>query len=636
MTKPGRGVAATSLEQDKRRGAGWAIAGLSLIAGLLALYRADERDFWFHLAAGRSILAHGLPRAESWCLAARGQWPWLGEWLFHVALYSARAIGGDVAVGLWRAAWAAGAMAMALRLAAEVGAPLWAAVVVAPLALAIGRERFAARPEQLTLALTSLYALVFERARRGRGDRTAWLIPVSAVWANLHPGWIQGPIVAWVYAVGAARGGAGERRASARGRGAGTEARRWAWVGVAMVAAAALTPRPFDTLTLRVLRDIHADPVRSAIEELRPWSWAADRASPFTALVALALLAVVTSGRRLWRASPGLAMAAALALGAGLASYRFRAPAAFLALPVLAVAFGGARPGALAETLRRRADRLGVTLAALAAAAGLAGLIGDAPKFKPGVAPRLESVPVRAVDVADSLSLPDPTFNTSWYGGYLLWRRGDARPPFEDGRNLGPAALRETIVRSFTDSLALGSLLDQWRFAQAILEPPESPDNIQARVLFHRPGWALVFADDAGLLFARRDVLPAAAVGHAYRLFSPDYGELAAVAERAVADSAVRDSFVAELERARTESPWHSRASFWLGLLALSRHDAARAVALLDETRRIAPLTPGLALRQGMALQMAGDRAGARAAFERALREPDDAAAARRALDALR
>ena len=39
---------------------------LVLAAALLAVYRTRERDFWFHLAAGRSIVEHGLPTTERW------------------------------------------------------------------------------------------------------------------------------------------------------------------------------------------------------------------------------------------------------------------------------------------------------------------------------------------------------------------------------------------------------------------------------------------------------------------------------------------------------------------------------------------------------------------------------------------
>jgi hypothetical protein len=606
-----------------------ALAQVLLVVGAaaLAIYRTRERDFWFHLAAGRSILQHGLPATERWCLAARGQWPWLGEWLYHVALYATRALGGDVAVALWRAAWFALAVGLALAVARVAGAVdggtpaprpravAWTAALLAPLALAIARERQAARPEQVTVALVLLALLLFERARRGGRDRTAWLIPVTVLWANLHPGWVLAPLIAVIEAACAALDRAARPRAA-----------RWALLALALFAAGALTPRPLDTLGLRLVRDVGADPMLATIEELRPWSWPDDRAAPFTALLALAAIAAALGGARAWRRSPALVLAALGGLAAGLAAYRYRALGALLALPALATALAPAAG---------RARRLGVPLAAAAALAGAAWLGADAPRFPWGAAPLLDAVPVRAVALADSLALPGPVLDSPWFGGYILWARGDGQPPLQDARGLGSAAFRSRMVRARLDPAALDTLDHEWRFTHAVLEPPTDTLDDLARRLFHRPGWALVASDDAGLLFVRRDLRPEWTAARAYRVLSPDYRELAATAMAAQHDTALARALEAELRRAAAESPWNARAHLWLGLLALARGQAREALGHFDRVERLAPVTPGLALRQGMAREQIGDQAGAARAYRRALALPTDAVAARVALRAL-
>jgi Flp pilus assembly protein TadD len=150
--------------------------------------------------------------------------------------------------------------------------------------------------------------------------------------------------------------------------------------------------------------------------------------------------------------------------------------------------------------------------------------------------------------------------------------------------------------------------------------------------VFHRRDWALVFADDAGFLFVRRDVDSAWVAAHAYRLLSPDYAEMAALSARAQADSTLSRALTSELERARDESQWNARASMWLGLLALARGRAQAALGYLDHVEALAPVTPGLALRQGLAHELLGESAAARRAYRRALRDSSDAAAARVAL----
>ncbi len=610
---------------------------LVVVAALLALYRTREGDYWFHLAAGRDILRHGLPHAERWCLAAWGQWPWLGEWLYHVALYATRALGGDWGVGLWRAAWSALAVGLALALArrtstaGDAHAGPGAAALVTLLVLATIRERLVARPEQVTVGLLLLFLLVFERARRAAPDRTPWLVPVQILWANLHPGWILGPLVALLYA-----GAQAFARGAARGR-----AWRWALLALGLYAAGGVTPRPLDTLSLRLMRDVRADPMMATIDELRPWRWAEDRTRPYTALLALAAAAAVVGGRRAWRASPPLALAARGALAAGVTSLRFRAAGALLALPVIAAALspaGGRAPQGAPAPARTRPSLAGsarIALAVLAAGAGIAWLVADAKYCPPGVGPIMDSVPERAAALADSLHLEGPVLNTPWYGGYLLWARGPQHPPLQDSRFLGSAEFRSRFVRARFDPAAFDSLLSEWPFTHAILEPPMTVGDRLAAQLFHRPEWALVYADDPGLLFVRRDQDSAWVAAHAYHVLSPDYGELSALAARAQSDTALARLLTSELERARAASPWNARASLWLGLLALARGQARIALGYLDHVEAIAPATAGVALRQGYAHELLGETEAARRDYRRALRDTSDAPVARDALSRL-
>ena len=606
---------------------------LVLLAALLAVYQTRERDFWFHLAAGRSIVEHGLPATERWCRAAFGQWPWLGEWLYHVALYGVRELWGDAGVGLWRAIWSGLAMALVLALARLNRVGIGTVALLTPLTLAIVRSRMAARPEQVSMALLLLFLFVFEHARRTGRDRTAWLAPVQVVWANLHPSWILGPLVGGAYALlGVWSRAAGARRLTLRP----------ALIALALYAAGGLTPQPLDTLSLRLVRDVRADPMMLTIEELRSWNWAEDRTEAFTAFVALAVVAAALGGVRAWRASPPLVLSGILGLAAGLASLRFRALGTLVALPSIGAALRGAVPdraGASAgpgrSAVARAAAILPGVLAAVAAVAGVVWLVADAKYYPPGAAPLYDSVPVRAVALADSLGLDGPVLNTTEYGGYILWARGERHVPIQDTRHLGSAEFRSRFVRARLDPAALDTLLHDWDFTYAVLEPPMDPLDRLAGMLFRRPDWALIFVDAAGLLYVRRHRYPALAAARAYRLLSPDYTDLGVLATRAQTDTALGRALEAELERARAESGRDARASLWLGLLALSRGQARQALDRFDRVERLAPVTPGLALRQALAHELLGDVAGARRAYLRALRDTADAGLARSALQRL-
>jgi hypothetical protein len=605
-------------EATRERGGGpfWGLAAaLVLLACVSALYRSGQWDYWFHLAAGRWIVHHGLPASDPWALAARGMTPWLGEWLFHVALYGVHALGGELAVGLWRALWAGVAMALGLVLARRIGASYLSLALLAPLVLAVSRARLAARPEQLTLAFALLTLWACERARRTQ-TMPWWLIALAVLWANLHTGWVLGAAIVLLYGVCLAV------PAATRGR-----APVWAMLAFAMFLAGALTPRPLDTLSLRALREASADPAFSQIDELARWSWPGDLVGPYTALLVAAGMALALGARRVWRASPPLVLLALAALAGGFAVYRLQALAVAVAFPVLAVALDPrAEPG---RSRVRLAACMVITLL------GVAALAIDARYFRFGVEPEWVTVPVRAAAIADSLHLEGPVLNTSWYGPYLLWARGENHPPFVDTRMRGSPEWIARFQRARTNADELVALVRDVGFTHAILEPSGRPGEQMAVLLGRRPRWTLVFADDAGLLYVRDDVAPAAAAARGYRWFGADYETMSHIAERAVSDTTAARLWLAELDRARRESPWHARASLWRGLHELASGRPRDALTYLDEAERLAPILPGLALRQGMARELVGDRAGARAAYQRALREPDDAAAAHAGLERL-
>jgi hypothetical protein len=370
------------------------------------------------------------------------------------------------------------------------------------------------------------------------------------------------------------------------------------------------------------LREV-ADASQRWIDELRPWTWSADRARPFTAWAVLVIGSVLASPRAMRRSWP-LAGIALASLAAGFAVYRQQVAATMVSFPCVVCALS------LLE------ERGGVRVArGIAIVAGLGGVLFlgiDWRGYAPGTGTIAAAVPIRAVALAQTLHLEGPVLNTSWYGGYIHWVRGEAHPPLVDTRNLGGPAFQSRFLRASTDPFAFDSLEAMYPFTHAIVQPPgDTPDRL-ALQLAARPQWSLIFADDAGLLFVRRDREPSIAESLGFRLFTPDYSVLSERCRAATRDSTLERVLRAELERARASSPLHARATMWLALLDLAEGRVAAALGLFDEVERIAPLTPGLALRLGMAREMAGDRPGARAAYRRASKEPADSAAAVEAL----
>jgi hypothetical protein len=377
-----------------------------------------------------------------------------------------------------------------------------------------------------------------------------------------------------------------------------------------------VVPQPRETLTgaLRFLERPTNDLLLSSLDELRRWSWDADRQTPFTGLLLAAGAAVLLGARRAWRSSPALCLFALAALGLGVMELRFRDLAAWVALGPLAAA--------LAPTGRRW--RVAPVLLVCAVAAVWGGTwLARAPGFEPGVEPRLSTFPVRATALAESLRIEGPVLNSSRYGSYILWIRGDAHPPLVDERLRGDRGMLSLYARASIDPVALDSLVRVWDFACAIVEHPLRSETQLATQLGRQLDWGLFSYDDAGLLFVRRkrhrqlDSL-------AYRFLSPEALVMSSLLQRSLGDSGLARLLAAELERARRESPHHAHADLWLGQLSLAQGEIRRAIELLDEAERLKPDLPGLALKQGQARRQAGDLDGAKAAFQRALLEPED------------
>lgn len=593
---------------------------LIVCAGLLALFRSLDTDYWFHLAAGRSILAHGLPSREIWSLSGFGGRPALSEWLFHVALYGTYAAGGEGAVAAWRALWVMGAASLAVALVIRCGANSWVAALLLPAALLAGRARMVARPEQQFLCLVLLYLLAFETARRGGRDRTWWLLPAQVAWANVHPSWVFGPLLAGLYAA------AEMWRARTQNDGA-RRAVRWMPLSVALVLVSAITPQPAETLSLPLsyLGRAGVNLMTRGIEELQPWSWAAQWSEPFTVLLALGAVAALFGFRRALRGAPALAVAGLLFVALGIHAQRFQAVAALVMFPALSLALLPVGPA------WRKQACLGLAGLALLGSIGWAARTVRA--YPAGVGPQMRVTPERAAALADSLRLPGPGFNTLEYGGYLLWVRGDSHPPLVDGRGLGSGEFQSQFVRAHFQRQAFDSLQAAWNFRYAVVKPPQAAGDRMAAWFAGDPGWAVVSFDDAASLAVRRDALPAAAVAGAYRYLTPDIARLDSLCARAATDTALRITLEAELLRARRESPELSWTSgFFLSVLELNSGQPLRALQVLDELRARFPARPGVAFRRGLALRGLNRIQEARAEFIRALQDPADHESALRAL----
>ena len=179
------------------------LPALSLaLVGVFSLHRLDDFDTWWHLAAGRWIVQHrSIPATDvlSWTVPHNG-WTNL-QWLYDVLLYGLWSLGGPNLMVLASVACFVVMAALVARHASRFAGPVVVAFLVAWLA-ATANERFFLRPEMVTFPLLAAVQLVLAE---GRTDprRLRLLVPLMALWANLHSLFIVG-----IAAIGCAIGGA--------------------------------------------------------------------------------------------------------------------------------------------------------------------------------------------------------------------------------------------------------------------------------------------------------------------------------------------------------------------------------------------------------------------------------------------
>ena len=211
------------------------LAGLAAFAATRA--PVSDSDFFWHLAIGRDIAAHGVPRVDiySWTVAGRAVLP--DQWLGELLLYAAYAIGS----------WSGTIALRALTVGALIGIVVWTALAERPTrpfiavlaslpAIALSRFAWTDRPELFGLLCFAILIALLRAVRRGSFAAFALCVPLVLLWTNLHGSYALGLGLVLVVAVERAVVDPSRRR-------------RYAAVAIACVIATFVTPAGLATWT---------------------------------------------------------------------------------------------------------------------------------------------------------------------------------------------------------------------------------------------------------------------------------------------------------------------------------------------------------------------------------------------------
>ncbi len=388
----------------------WVIPIVIAAAVSFAPQVLNDGDTFWHLAAGRWMIAHGaVPGADPFSFTFVGR-PWVAhEWLTEVAM-----------AGAWLAAGWGGVMLLtglaAGALAALMGRWLlcWLSPPATIATLALGLACIApgalARPHFLVLPVLALWTMALLDARERCKAPSLWLALVMALWANLHSSFVVGLLIAAAFALETLLDRAAWRRRTLAS---------WASFLALALAATLATPHGLAGLTfpLQVLN-------MKSLPFITEWQ-GPDFMRPTTLEIAL-LGGVLVA---FWRGVRLSAVRTLILLGLvhmSLQHVRQEVLLGVVAPLILAEplgrALGRAEPGALRRPMA--APQAALVLALALAVIGLRLLVPEVRVDGP-------TAPITALAHVPAALRSEPVLNDYDFGGYLIFQ---GVRPYIDGR----------------------------------------------------------------------------------------------------------------------------------------------------------------------------------------------------------
>lgn len=481
-------------------GVSWPLlVGLVSLAAVLGIPRFSallgDPDTYWHLAAGRWILDHGVvPKSDPFSHSMPSA-PWMAhEWLSEVVLASVHDILGWTGLVVLVALVFAGTLAYLLRFLLVRVEPIYALLLTA-FAAGMLMGHLLVRPHVLVWPLLAVWVGALVNAGEYRRNPPWWALLLMPLWANLHGSFILGIGLGALLALDAVLSLPADKRRNS--------VLPWtAFVGLSALAAL-VTPWGWAGL----LYPVQVSSMELALKVIDEWRSADFQKLQTLELWLLLVLALACSGRmRL----PLLRLILMLGLAHLALKHQRHVSVLGLVSPFLiAASFAGA--GRETKGTMRDAEFLDRMFAALAvparrgavAVAGLlAALMIGAVFQSREFSPLAKSTPDAAVDAAIRAGATGSVLNSYNFGGYLIYR---GIPVFIDGRAdmYGDPLLKRYIdTVGLADTNALEKLLAEYRIGWAVLDVGTPAVALLDRL----PGWRRVYTDGVAVAHVKDSV----------------------------------------------------------------------------------------------------------------------------------
>jgi tetratricopeptide (TPR) repeat protein len=636
------------------RGEAAALLALLLLLLALTVTPIANNDLFIHLKTGETILKTGsVPRVDDYSAVARGR-PYIAhEWLAGVVFKLVQAAAGWNGLILLKALVAIAVAALLYAAARQSGVPPDTGVAALAFVLILAASRFMERPHIFTSLMIAAFLLLLTRRRLGRRAPVWAFLVLQIVWANLHGGFLLGPVIVALAAAAAAIDRILERRAAVgpprrAGPGSGSPlppdsstraaVREPALLGllaVGLVLVSLVNPYgpgllkfPFALTGSSFMGEIYewlpplvAFDFRNGTLTLSPYA-STYMARYYLAWIGFGILSFGLAAARWRRGHPppqGGAFGVLLFSVFLVLSLRMNRNVADFALatfPGVMTSFTSARGD------DRRISTLPWIAAALLVVAAWFAVVGY--PYSPALRRRTglglgRNIPVAAADYLARIGMHGNVFNTYASGGYLIDRLYPAVRVAMDSRNdvYGEDLYRQ-YSRALSDADALDALLDRLDAAAVLLEWPNQGMMTAAAAVHRLKTWTPVFFDDVAVIYLRADG-PWAKVTErdAYTLLDPALYRGGAIRRENAARA------LAEAERAQAQGgSYIARVIRIDALYGLGRDREA----LQDEDRLLKEDPPlfHIYTHLGWIRLARGDRAEAAERFRRALHyQPD-------------
>jgi hypothetical protein len=472
-----------------------ALVGWLFIAGSGWSALLADGDTGWHIRTGEFILDHQrLPESDLFSFTRPGE-RWVAwEWLADVLFACCHRVAGLKGVVLLAATLIAGYLTLLVRHMVWRRANAFAALACCLLGAGSSGIHYLARPHLFTLLFLSASLWLLDRDR-GKPGRAVWiLVPMTAVWVNLHAGFLALLACLALQTVG-------------QGLEAGWRtARRKAALLAACAAATLLNPYGIG-LHRHMVEYLRSDWIREAVDEFQSPKFRSESAFQFEILLFAGLMA---AGLLLRRRRVADTLMVVFWAHAALVSVRHVPVFVVAACPILAAEaslwwarWAETKPArslvgiadAVATDFTAGLRRTSAWPAALVVTLALVGSPLRWPRDFPEI-----KFPVGLVGRQQEKLAGARVFTSDQWGDYLLYRFYPSQKVFIDGRSdfYGPA-LGKLYLRVAYGHTEWRGALRRYRIS-AVLAPSEWP---LASILRQEPGWRLVEQDGRAVLFER-------------------------------------------------------------------------------------------------------------------------------------